>query len=685
MTRVKIYGRGGRVLALMLVLGIQTSFGASEEASPGGEPAVSPGAISAMEIGAVEARTGALLLSGQAGGDVEGALIWTLSGRGAEDRVDLRFVIEVDGGGLFSGHRGGATAIGFYAYVVDAGGRIVDHIAQGVVVDTVAVGQRIAATGLKFSGRFWVLPGEYALRVMVRNHVNEKFFMSWGLVTVPGADNPNMMLLPPLLPDESADWLFVRQAGVDIELEFGAKAVPAPAAKPAFVDDRAGEIWLGGGGWGEEERVGLRIVNALGRTVSEPVVELVGSPVGDFRFRRVAFSPIDAPPGNYTLVVTISDDRTESVIRRALPIVVVGRDDPPVWTAGSLDNASAVLPAVEPANRSGPKIKKGQARDLYRQALVLLGVGDSVASRRAVADLERSAFAGSGMKAGKVLGEAEYAESKALAKINPDCLIPMAFLHRELYRGYAARNEGELAAHSRRMAITYAEQLTRLESGNGFSERLMVNMAADLAQTGALSSAHELLERTVRLDPGYRAALLSLGFSFEQNGAYFEAGLTYRRLVEAHPNDAEGWLRLAVNLIRVGSDDDGREILRSLLGEDVLPWVQTISAQELVRSLLETRNYEEAEWAVRAALLQMPQDQRLWILLAGILEQSNRYNEAIEAVSNLPSATRGVSPRARYAEWPSLGVGASQGALAARSAEALPALRAALASNGGEN
>jgi predicted Zn-dependent protease len=161
--------------------------------------------------------------------------------------------------------------------------------------------------------------------------------------------------------------------------------------------------------------------------------------------------------------------------------------------------------------------------------------------------------------------------------------------------------------------------------------------------------------------------------------------MTYRRLVEAHSDDAEGRLRLAVNLIRVGNDDEGLEILRSLLGEDVLPWVKTIAAQELVRSLLETRKNEEAERAVRAALVQMPQDQRLWILLAGILEQSNRYDEAVEAVSNLPSATRGVSPRARYAEWPSLGVGASQSALAARSAEALPALRAALAGRGGEN
>jgi Flp pilus assembly protein TadD len=681
---VKIYAHGGRVLAFMLVLGIQTSFGASEEASPGEEPAVPPDAISAMEIGAVEARTGALLLSGQAGGDVEGALIWTLERTGADNPTDLRFVIEVDGAGLLAGDRGGASPIGLYAYVVDTGGRIVDHIAQGVVVDAGVYGQYIAATGLKFSGRFEVAPGEYALRVMVRNHNNENFYMSWGLVTVPGAGDPDMMLLPPLFPEENGDWLLVMQAGENPAIELGERPVPPPAAKPALVEDRAGELWLGGSGWGEDERVGLRIVNSLGRTVSEPVVELVGPAIGDFGFRRAAFSPVDAPPGNYTLVVTVSDDRTETVVRRALPIVVVGRDDRPVWPARSREGADAVLPAVETQKRSAPKIKKGEARDLYRQALVLLGGGDTVGSRRAVADLERSAFAGSGVKAGRVLGEAEYAESKALARIDPECLIPMAFLHRELYRGYAARNEGELAAHARRMAITYAEQLARLDPGNGFSERLMVNMAADLAQTGASSGAHELLERTVRLNPDYRAALLSLGFSYEQNGGYFEAAMTYRRLVQVHPGDDEGRLRLAVNLIRIGDGGDGLEILRGLLGDDVLPWVQTIAAQELVRFLLEHGESDEAEETVRTALLRRPQDQRLWILLAGNLERSNRYSEAIESVSHLPPAARGVSPRARYSEWPSLGVGASQGALAARSGEALPTLRAALGGPRGE-
>ncbi len=252
MIGVKTFGRVGRVLAFVLAIGGQTSFGASQEAAPAEEFSPSPDAITAVEIGAVEARTGALLLSGQAGGDVEGALIWSLEERRENGRVDLPFVIEVEGDRLLSGDSGRAITIGFYAYVVDGSGRIVDHIAQGVVLDPAAVGQQIAATGLKFIGHFELLPGEYALRVMVRNQANDNFFMSWGLLTVPAAADATTLLLPPLLPDRSADWLIVRQAGEDLEIDPGERLIPLPAARPTLVEDRGGVIWLGGGGWGND-------------------------------------------------------------------------------------------------------------------------------------------------------------------------------------------------------------------------------------------------------------------------------------------------------------------------------------------------------------------------------------------------------------------------------------------------
>jgi thioredoxin-like negative regulator of GroEL len=103
----------------------------------------------------------------------------------------------------------------------------------------------------------------------------------------------------------------------------------------------------------------------------------------------------------------------------------------------------------------------------------------------------------------------------------------------------------------------------------------------------------------------------------------------------------------------------------------------------MVRLLIQQGQMSEAEREVRAALEQMPDDQRLWILLASIFERSDRHDRAIEVLTNLPPASRGVSPRARYGEWPALGVRASQVHLAARAAEAVPSLQAALAAQGG--
>lgn len=211
----------------------------------------------------------------------------------------------------------------------------------------------------------------------------------------------------------------------------------------------------------------------------------------------------------------------------------------------------------------------------------------------------------------------------------------------------------------------------------------MVNLAADLAQIGALSAARDLLEQTVRLSPGFHPALLSLGFSLEQSGEYEEAAATYRRLVDAHSSSAEGLLRLGINQIRIGRGKQGIGLLQRLLSEEATPWLQAIAAQELVRYYMRENLVSEAERSARLAIELMPNDQRLRILLGAILEQSGRHNEALVTLTDLPTATRGVSPRARYTEWPSLGVRASQAELAARAREAMPALQSALSGVGG--
>ena len=174
-----------------------------------------------------------------------------------------------------------------------------------------------------------------------------------------------------------------------------------------------------------------------------------------------------------------------------------------------------------------------------------------------------------------------------------------------------------------------------------------------------------------------------LGFSFERSGEYFDAAVNYRRLVDIAAGSDEGRLRLAINLIRTGRAVGGVEHLRRLIRGPARPWIQEIAAQELVRYLIERGEMGEAERAARQALVRLPEDQRIHILLAAILEQSNRHGQAIEQVLELPPASRGVSPRARYGEWPALGPSASQVTLNSLAGEALPVLQSALADGGG--
>jgi hypothetical protein len=441
--------------AIMLAVGIAALGPAVPFAAPQSENLPPTGVLESFNIGGVEARTGALLLSGQAGGNVEGALTWSLAGHDESGRLDVPFVIEVDGGALLAGRSSRRMVIGIYAYVVDGEGRVADHIAQGLVLDSDVYRDKISGSGLKFIGRFTLEPGDYTLRVMVQNKANSSYFMSWSILALPVAEDHSPRLLPPLFPDPETPWTVARQYGEDIAFAVDEGGEILPAAKPRLVENRSAEVYIGGGGWDESAIIEVRILNEIGRTVSEPLVRFGDPPVGGFQFRRISLPPVDLPPGEYSLVVTLADENTGEVLRRATRLTVVGEEETRGWAGAgdpaNIDGASASGEGSE----AGKKLNKKEIRAAYRRALRPLGDGDAVTARRLVAKLERRLVVGNSWAAESTLSEAELAEARALAKKNPTCLMPLALLHRDLYRGYSARREGLLSSHARKMAITY--------------------------------------------------------------------------------------------------------------------------------------------------------------------------------------------------------------------------------------
>jgi tetratricopeptide (TPR) repeat protein len=639
--------------------------------------------LEAVEIGAVRASTAGLLLSGQAGGTVDGALIWSLTGSDEAGRVNVPFIIEVEGKTLLVEHDVRRAAVGIYAYVVDGEGRVVDHVAQGLILDHEEDRRSIRTSGLKFIGRFALRPADYTLRVMVQNEATGDYFMGWAVVSIPVDGDYSPHLLPILFPDPGIPWVVARQNGEDGTFLVGERSGFLPTARPTVFENRPTVVYIRGDGWQDGTTVRVSIANEIGRTVSEPLAQY-SEPAPSMReFRQLTLAPIDLPPGQYRMTVTMAAENHGEVVRRAMNLTVVGVGETLGWSSDS-DPAQGGGD-WEASDRTKParKLKKKELRAAYRRSLIALGNGDAVKARQRVAELERRIITDGSRQTMMALGEAELAEARSLAEFDPSCLMPLAMLHRDLYRGYTARREGFLANHARRTAMAYATLLGREVQGSGFSEGLMVNFASDVALAGASGLSRELLEFALRLNPNCLPALLSLGFSFERNADAAEAIAVYRRLVDAHPSLDEGRLRLAVNLIRTGRDEAGEELLQSLMTSQTKPWIQAVAAQELVRhKAIRRKDPAAAEREARAAVERLPDNQPLRILLAAILEKSGRHDEAIAVLNSLPRASRGVSPRARYAEWPVLDGVASQAFLNAKAAEAIPALKSALAARG---
>jgi hypothetical protein len=124
-------------------------------------------------------------------------------------------VIEVDGPRLLSSL--GADAKGtlpaeIYVYAMDSNGAIRDHVTQTVGLDLGKVAPALRQSGLKFFGHLDLPPGDYSLRVMVRNGLSGASALKTVAVQVPAFTQGPHVLLPPFFPEPAGKWLVVREA-----------------------------------------------------------------------------------------------------------------------------------------------------------------------------------------------------------------------------------------------------------------------------------------------------------------------------------------------------------------------------------------------------------------------------------------------------------------------------------------
>ncbi len=635
--------------------------------------------IEAAAISGVDTRTAALLLSGQQSGDVTGALAWAIAATAADGRSEVSFVVEIDGAALLAEQTGSRIAIGLFAYVVEDDGGIADHIAQGAIIDSGPMSHLIAEQGLRFIGRSFLSPGSYTMRLLVRAQGSDRFFMARSRVVVPKTDQPGLIQLTSIFPDAGGDWVTIRQQGVDIGLEIEGEAPFIAAARPILVEGRPTDFLVGGGG-ATALAIDATLTDPAGRVLAEYPVELSPEPGPGSTLRRAVLPVVDLPPGKYTLVFSARDDPSEGVSRQSLTVALVAADGPYTWIEVTSLQGTAAPPFDAPGGVAVPSFRRRMARAAYIEVIKALAGGDGDDARERLMSLERAASASGDLRP---LRRVEDSVAGELADADPQSLLPIALLHQQLVRRYVARHEFVLAGFARSVAADRAVRIAGDPADRAFAAALLVNLAGDLARNASATLATSLLEDALAAEPSSRAALLALGAIFERSGDSNQAAQVFGRLVETHPDFAEGRLRLAVNLARCGRERAAEREFRVLIDRKGSTWVDVLAAQEYARMLIDQHRTEEAQSLLKSTTARLSNDQRLRVLGAFIADTAGRSLEAVEAILQLPPAEAGTSPRVRYTEWPELGGAASAAALRAAAAAALPDLALALQTVGG--
>jgi len=645
----------------------------AETADDDGEPAEISLAVEAISIPGLEASSAALLLSGQSGGAVNGAVLWSLgtgdAGVGAEGQelmVKVPYVIEVDGTTLLGGHTDSRIAVGVYVYLLSDTDRIVRHVAHGVVLEMDQYREPLLRSGLRFLGAVDLSAGAYSMRVMVRNHRTGRFYLGRTEIDIPMADETVVTMMPPIVRDQKDIWVVARQNGLTPDggwLSVEGRTT-LPTARPLLVGGRDTDIVLAGTGWSAASTLAAQLVDVQGRIVDEPTLELgqdIGRTPGGGVFYSAKLAAVDVPPGEYRLLLTAIDDEQGEGDSRNQEVVVAEEGGGPVWASDRLTADRRV--GAESSRTFDPeaKIKRKEIRQAYVQALTLLADGEDVAARRMVASFERDVMARSSARLMTEMKAIERKEAMRLQKKNPYCAAPISLLHRQLYRTYATRGENVLATHAFSIAAELAEVIGRehrIKPPEGFAEGILLGLASDLARTTAHRSAVDLLERALVLSEDDWRALMGLAALHERSGHRDEAIVALRRLVRTHPDLPEGRLRLAVNLARSGSKREAAKLFEGLFDSSTPLWVRTLAFQERVNLMTRREDWDGAEHLLLRAIGIVPDNQRLRIQLAHVLDRKGQPVDASRVVDELEAlgGVRGTSPRVRYAAWPALGL-----------------------------
>jgi VWFA-related protein len=245
-----------------------------------------------------------------------GAAVLAAPFRSAGEKAYVPVLIAIDGPSLLAGPQPAALPVEIYAYALDEGGAVHDFFTQTVGLDLAKAGSPVRQSGLQFFGHLDLLPGDYSLRVLVRNGANGVSGLKVLPLRVPAFGEGEPLLLPPLLPAAPSNALLVREEprgeGAQPANPFLLRDQPfVPAVKPALAPGREVRIVLAGYNLGAGPWKGVAtVVAAGGREIPGGSLaitgRLAGAAGGPDRAVATFRLPADLTPGDYEMRITLA-------------------------------------------------------------------------------------------------------------------------------------------------------------------------------------------------------------------------------------------------------------------------------------------------------------------------------------------------------------------------------------------
>lgn len=249
------------------------------------------------------------LLSGTDGGALASAVLAAPVPAG--DGAYVPVFVEVSAGDLTADAGREQVELEIFAYAIAAGGDVADFFSQSLALDLNKVGSALAISGLKFLGHLDLAPGDYNLRVLVRDRQTGRSSHRALTLSVPRFAGAEPALLDPLFPEPWGKWLLVKAAGATdgAVYPFLREGRPfVPAARPVVAPRDRVPVQLLAYNVGDGPfTLASQVLSVGGETVEGPQVELVDhSADGDGPARlELTFAPQGLPPGDYRLIIRL--------------------------------------------------------------------------------------------------------------------------------------------------------------------------------------------------------------------------------------------------------------------------------------------------------------------------------------------------------------------------------------------